>query len=187
MDKVKNKPRVIPVKGSKDPISDADKQIWDDFFKKIANNKDPSYFLVQEGKNWGRETAVLYLFAPDDDVWHHKMMKAVKKGDCIAHFVETKLMAISMVRTDCKKGFNPAGEEGLIVELDELVLLDPQYDDDPSYLRWLYKKHTNEPFGPFDENGYCKSAYYLSHLDSESWEGIYNFFQGRSDKLIHLF
>ena len=45
-----------------------------------------NYYFVAQGQTYQTEHSQKYLWAPIDNIWHHRMMNEVKKGDIIIQY-----------------------------------------------------------------------------------------------------
>ena len=46
------------------------------------------YYFVAQGQTYLTEHSQKYLWAPIDNIWHHKIMNDVKKGDVILFAID---------------------------------------------------------------------------------------------------
>ena len=134
-----------------------------------------SIYFVNQGQVYNDERAGNYIWSPmlkeRVQSYHEygpvKEVKAVEKGDYILHYVEDRILAVSIVREKGKPQKNPQAvksdhknyendEDGWIAKIE-------YYDFDKPLLQteiieWLRQRRNARP-GPFKKNGEVYSGY----------------------------
>lgn len=84
-----------------------------------------NYFFVSQRQTYREEHSQGYLWAPRDDVWHHKTMSEVKKGDVIIQYIG-KIVGVGIALKDCynfdrpeDNGFNRWEKQGYKVDVEQ--------------------------------------------------------------------
>ena len=89
------------------------------------------YFFVSQRQTHKEEHSQSYLWAPRDDVWHHKTMSEVKKGDAIIQYTGV-IVGIGIALKDSydfdrpeKGGFQRWEKQGYKVEVEQFHFATP--------------------------------------------------------------
>jgi hypothetical protein len=89
------------------------------------------YFFVSQRQTYKEEHSQGYLWAPRDDVWHHKTMSEVKKGDAIIQYTG-EIVGIGVALKDCYDFDRPEGDgfqrwekQGYKVEVEQFHFITP--------------------------------------------------------------
>lgn len=107
------------------------------------------YFFVSQGKTYSQEASGKYLWAPDDNVWHHQTMKEINTGDVILNYTNQSIAAISIAKGPAKKAPKPSEfatstvwqTEGLKVDVDLYPL--PWAVPKHSFIDYFYEKQNS--------------------------------------------
>lgn len=90
-----------------------------------------NYFFVSQCQTYREEHSQGYLWAPRDDVWHHKTMSEVKKGDVIIQYIG-KIVGVGIALKDCynfdrpeDNGFNRWEKQGYKVDVEQFHFVTP--------------------------------------------------------------
>ena len=90
-----------------------------------------NYFFVSQRQTYREEHSQGYLWAPRDDVWHHKTMSEVKKGDVIIQYIG-KIVGVGIALKDCynfdrpeDNGFNRWEKQGYKVDVEQFHFVTP--------------------------------------------------------------
>lgn len=106
------------------------------------------YFFVSQGKTFIQEASGKYLWAPDDDFWHHQTMREINKGDVILNYTNQTIAAISIAKGPANKAIKPSEfatttvwqAEGLKVDVDLYSL--PIALPKSSFIDYFYEKQS---------------------------------------------
>ena len=69
-----------------------------------------NYFFVAQGQTYQTEHSQNYLWAPQNNVWHHQSMLSVKKGDAIIQY-NGSLVGIAFATNDCYDSPRPNSDD----------------------------------------------------------------------------
>ena len=120
------------------------------------------YFFVSQRQTYKEEHSQGYLWAPRDDVWHHKTMSDVKKGDAIIQYTG-EIVGIGVALKDCYDFDRPEGDgfqrwekQGYKVEVEQFHFITPVKKDSVKVA--LLKKQP-EYHAPLNVNGGVNQGY----------------------------
>jgi len=89
------------------------------------------YYFVAQGQTYLTEHSQKYLWAPIDNIWHHKIMNDVKKGDVIIQY-NGSIVGVGIAIADCYKStrpndgsFNKWSEQGYKVDVEQFHFITP--------------------------------------------------------------
>ncbi|HTJ53343.1 MAG TPA: AAA family ATPase [Cyclobacteriaceae bacterium] len=145
----------------------------------VDQEYESNYWWVCQGANYNTEFDEKLIKAPDDNIHHHKRLRELQKGDCIIHYANGYVMAVSKVikRFELKviPGKN-GNEPWLIVKVEFQKINMPIEIHD---VRERLRDHTNllpKQYSPLDKNGNVNQGY-LFQFTKEAYdlliEGIY--------------
>ena len=120
------------------------------------------YFFVSQRQTYKEEHSQGYLWAPRDDVWHHKTMSDVKKGDAIIQYTG-EIVGIGVALKDCYDFDRPEGDgfqrwekQGYKVELEQFHFITPVKKDS---VKVALLKNQPEYHAPLNVNGGVNQGY----------------------------
>ncbi len=116
------------------------------YLNRMKLNFQPNYYWVNQGDNYKRELEDGSIWAPDDNVHHHKRMKDLKEGDILIHYAKG-IQATSKVKKEFTPLNNDQGTRGLIVEveykpLDEVINIEEVANRIMGHETYLPKKYS---------------------------------------------
>ena len=120
------------------------------------------YFFVSQRQTYKEEHSQGYLWAPRDDVWHHKTMSDVKKGDAIIQYTG-EIVGIGVALKDCYDFDRPEGDgfqrwekQGYKVEVEQFHFITPVKKDS---VKVALLKNQPEYHAPLNVNGGVNQGY----------------------------
>lgn len=121
-----------------------------------------NYFFVSQRQTYREEHSQGYLWAPRDDVWHHKTMSDVKKGDAIIQYTG-EIVGIGVALKDCYDFDRPEGDgfqrwekQGYKVEVEQFHFITPVKKDS---VKVALLKNQPEYHAPLNVNGGVNQGY----------------------------
>lgn len=121
-----------------------------------------NYFFVSQRQTYREEHSQGYLWAPRDDVWHHKTMSDVKKGDAIIQYTG-EIVGIGVALKDCYDFDRPEGDgfqrwekQGYKVEVEQFHFITPVKKDS---VKVALLKNQPEYHAPLNVNGRINQGY----------------------------
>ena len=120
------------------------------------------YFFVSQRQTYKEEHSQGYLWVPRDDVWHHKTMSDVKKGDAIIQYTG-EIVGIGVALKDCYDFDRPEGDgfqrwekQGYKVEVEQFHFITPVKKDS---VKVALLKNQPEYHAPLNVNGGVNQGY----------------------------
>ena len=134
------------------------------YVPKEHKDGNPLTFLVFQNKTFEDESKGQYVWAPNDDVFHHMALKNIREGDVILHCTGGYIKAISRAKNSCVDSQRPSDNEvysewskmGHKVDCDYTILDKPIKTSDfhDSIIEYCQVK-----YAPFDKNGEGNEGY----------------------------
>lgn len=124
-----------------------------------------NYYFVAQGQTYQTEHSQKYLWAPIDNIWHHRMMNEVKKGDIIIQY-NGYIVGVGVAIADCYKSarpnngsFNKWSEQGYKVDVEQFHFITPV---DKEKLKNKLLKNQPNSHAPLNINGGVNQGYLFS-------------------------
>ena len=120
------------------------------------------YFFVSQRQTYKEEHSQGYLWAPRDDVWHHKTMSKVKKGDVIIQYTG-EIVGIGIALKDNYDFDRPEGDgfqrwekQGYKVEVEQFHFITPVKKD---FVKEALLENQPKNHAPLNVNGGVNQGY----------------------------
>lgn len=134
------------------------------------------YYFVSQNKSFYEERQGGYLWAPQDNVHHHKRILDVNNGDIIVHNYNKRIVAISIAEGNCYDYMQPIElqkkksweNKGWSLKCTYYDIKNPIIISD--YKNEILDLQPNK-YAPFDKNGKCNQGY-LFEINKELFEFI---------------